>query len=258
MTSNNTILPPPPVSGMENFYAQSSPPSLFPYVGMNFGRLPPAPEASYQNLDDDTPIEPDDFFKIVVVLDESGSMHSIKENMRTSLNQLITEQKTITERPSKFTLVKFNEHVRRVIQNKLLDEVELLQENDYKPDGGTALFDAVGDTINWFRNEKNVLMIVVTDGQENSSRKYTNKKQITDTVAKMQNEQGWNYVYLSCDIATAEQGNNMGFATSTTSSNKVVRQEDFGQFISLQLNSAISTSRKSNVPVSSQLNHLSL
>jgi len=212
------------------------------------------PFSNRRNLDDDTPIESDDFFKIVVILDESRSMENIRESMRTSINQLITEQKMITERPAKFTLVKFNESVNRVIQNKTLDEIELLKEIDYRPNGGTALFDAIGNTIRWFRNEKNVLMVVVTDGQENASHKYTDKKQITEMVNNMQNEHGWNYVYLSCDLETAQQGNNMGFANSAGTSNCVVPQAGFGQFISSHLSSAITSSRVSNVPVSKQLN----
>ena len=52
------------------------------------------------------PVKHSDDFKIVVVLDESGSMSTIRNDMIKSLNDLIREQKQL-ERPCKFTLVKF-------------------------------------------------------------------------------------------------------------------------------------------------------
>jgi Mg-chelatase subunit ChlD len=129
---------------------------------------------------DNTPVDHTDNYKIVVVLDESGSMESIGAQMRKALDDLIKEQKQIKERPCNFTLVKFNNDVRRVVKNKSLSNVRDLTIEDYNPNGSTALYDAIGDTINWFRYERDVLMVIITDGQENASRKY--KK---DNITKM-------------------------------------------------------------------------
>ncbi len=115
------------------------------------------------------PVDSNNFFKIVIVLDESGSMESVKDSIRNSINDLIQEQKQIKSRPATFTLVKFNENVNRVIKNKPLDSVDLLTSVDYRPNGATALYDCIGDTIDWYRNEKVVLTVIVTDGQENGS-----------------------------------------------------------------------------------------
>lgn len=116
-----------------------------------------------------------------MVLDESGSMEAIKKDMLKSINDLITEQKQVKGRPATFTLVKFNDKVSRVIQNKSLDQVNVLTSEDYVPNGSTALYDAIGDTVNWFRNERDVLMVIVTDGQENASTNY-NKHNITQMI----------------------------------------------------------------------------
>ena len=114
------------------------------------------------------PVNHTDNFKIVVVLDESGSMGSVKHDMITALNDLIKEQKQIKDRPCNFTLVKFNDKITRVIKNCDLQEVSLLTSNDYTPGRTTALNDAIGDTVDWFRYEENVLMVIVTDGAENA------------------------------------------------------------------------------------------
>ena len=120
----------------------------------------------------------DDYFKIVMIIDESGSMEAIKDKIIKSINDLITEQKQVKERPSTFTLVKFNNTVNRIVKNKNLNDVVTLKSSDYIPSGTTALYDAIGDTIEWFKNEKDVLMVIVTDGQNNSSKNYT-KNQVS-------------------------------------------------------------------------------
>ena len=207
---------------------------------------------SYIN-NDDIPVTSDDFFKIVVILDESGSMQSIRNDMEKAINDLIMEQKQVTGRPTTFTLVKFNDHVNRVIKNKNLSDINLLTSEDYSPNGSTALYDAIGDTVNWFRNEKNVLMVIVTDGQENASRRY-DRNDISRMIEEKKTKNGWSYVYLSCDLNTFTQGNNIGLQQSPYTTNNVVNQADFGKYMSNNLNFAIKNFRTNGISVQSQLN----
>ena len=202
---------------------------------------------------DNTPVEHTEHFKIVVVLDESGSMNNIKNDMKNSLNSLIEEQKQVKNKPCNFTLVKFNNNVTRVINNIDIQEVSLLTDEDYVPDGTTALYDAVGDTMNWFRYERDVLLVVVTDGQNNASRFYK-KEQIMNMLKEKEDYANWTFVYLGCDLQTATQGSNMGFRTSKNASNCTVVQESYCQFISDDLNTAVKNYRKCGMSVQSQLN----
>jgi hypothetical protein len=78
-------------------------------------------------------------------------------------------------------LFKFNDGVKRVIENVNLKEVKNFTLEDYCPDRSTALYDAIGTTIEWFRYESDVLLVIITDGLENASTKY-NKKQIFDLL----------------------------------------------------------------------------
>lgn len=59
-------------------------------------------------------------------------------------------------------------------------------------------------------------MIVLTDGMENASRKYTHKSQIDDMITKQREEKGWKYLYLSCDIDTFAQGDSIGISNVHT------------------------------------------
>jgi len=193
-----------------------------------------------------------DDYKIVLILDESGSMGSIRQDMIRAINDLIGEQRTIN-RPCRFTLVKFNDHIQRVIANRNLKEVPLLDNNSYTPNGSTALYDAIGDTIDWFRYEENVLLVIVTDGYENASQVYRHKE-IKDALEEKNRNRGWTYVYLANDLSVAQQGNNLGCQRSAFSSNCQVNIESYGDFVLNDLNSAIKRSRLDGTSVQSVLN----
>lgn len=191
-------------------------------------------------------------YKIVLVLDESGSMNAISQDMVRSINDLIREQRTIN-RPCKFTLVKFNNHIQRVVANRDLNEVSLLDSISYTPNGSTALYDAIGDTIDWFRYEENVLLVIVTDGNENASQIYSHKE-IKDALQEKNRNRGWTYVYLANDLSVAKQGDSLGCQRSAFSSNCQVNIESYGDFVSNDLNSAIKKSRIDGTSVQSVLN----
>ena len=197
------------------------------------------------------PVKHTDDYKIVVILDESGSMQDIADEMISSLNGLIQEQKTIKDKICRFTLVKFNNNVTRVITNKKLKKIGKI--DDYKPCGGTALYDAIGETIDWFRYERDVTMIVITDGQENSSTQYR-KNKVMNMVKEKETYAGWNYVYLGCDLATASQGNTLGFKKCSKVSNCRVPKNKFHKFIAEDLNIALTNNRCCEMSIQSQLN----
>jgi hypothetical protein len=201
----------------------------------------------------EVPIEHTEGLKIVIILDESGSMSNIKHQIIISINDLIKEQRTIKGRPATLTLIKFNDHIDRIIKNKNLEQVELLSCNDYKPSGSTALFDAIGSTVNWFRYESDVLMVIVTDGLENASKDY-NRSMINQMLEEKKVHRNWSYVYLSNNLENAGQGLSMGIGTNAFCSNVVVNQDSYGSYISSKLNVAIGNLRSKGVSVQSQLN----
>ena len=173
--------------------------------------------------------------------------------MLDSLNDLIKEQKQVKGRPTTFTLIKFSDRVNTQIENKPLEETNILTSSDYTPNGSTALYDALGYTINRFRNERDVLLVIITDGQENASRDF-DKNYVTQKLQEKEKYNKWSYVYLYSDLNTFQQGNNMGFNSSPVCSNVQVSKDNYRSYISNNLNSALSKFRTQGVSIQSQLN----
>lgn len=130
-----------------------------------------------------------------------------------------------------------------------MHNINELNNDDYNPNGPTALYDAIGDTINWYRYEEDVLMVIVTDGMENASKRY-NHKQITNMLDEKEKFRGWTYVYLNNDINVARQGEMLGLNTSKNKSNITIDQLHFGDYISNNLNCAISNYRNNGISLS--------
>ena len=204
-----------------------------------------------------TPVKSVDGLKIVIVLDESGSMHLIRNDIIGSINAFIEGQRGVKTDVDgiepHFTLVKFNSNVNCVCENTLLSEVREFSQSDYTPAGSTALYDAVGDTIEWFNYETNVLMVIITDGEENASTKFTHSK-ITQMINEKKEFRGWSYVYLANDLSVARQGTSLGLGDSKFSSNVTRSSKMYGKFISDELNVALQNQRLNGVTVQSQLN----
>lgn len=158
--------------------------------------------------------------RIVCILDKSGSMINLRGTAIEQFNAFIRKQKGVSG-TADVTLCLFNESLRTVYENRSIQEVPELNDEDYLTEGGTALLDAVGTMVDRIRNqfteaEKNgedipdqVHFLIVTDGQENSSTEYVytidNGKKVRDNdrVKKMvdfvQNREGWIFTFIGCE-----------------------------------------------------------
>jgi uncharacterized protein YegL len=120
--------------------------------------------------------------RVVILLDRSSSMFSIKDEAISAFNEQIkTIQKDIEELPTKVTLVTFSTVVdEAMIWNQDARELTPISSEMYQPSGMTALFDAMGQTINRITQlpeatdpNTNFQIIVISDGAENNSKTYT-------------------------------------------------------------------------------------
>ena len=167
--------------------------------------------------------------QILLILDESQSMTDIQQGIIDSVNSFIKSQKELKEdsgSETTFTFLKFNQDVYTILSNVDLNSVRDLTKETYSPSGRTALFDAMGWgllELNVNLNEK-VIVVIVTDGQDNSSVIF-DKKEIFDLVSRRK-QQGWNFFYLSSDIDTFKQGEDLGLlSSSATTLNIQVKKE---------------------------------
>ena len=122
---------------------------------------------------------------IILLLDESGSMIHNRIEILQAVNNFVKDQQSKPEDGSTLSILMFNNKIRVLFNNKELKDVPKLTENDYYPDGMTALYDAIGNAIDDHAGRKRVLMVIVTDGQENSSKKY-NKHTIKQKIESRQ------------------------------------------------------------------------
>ena len=151
---------------------------------------------------------------VVMILDESGSMSGIRDDVIKSVNEFIDVQQKETSTNLLFTFVKFNDLVQTVLSKELIQNVPHITSEKYNPTGCTALFKAISDTIDVFENESDVIMVIVTDGQENASPKEYTREKIFNLISNHKNKNGWKFIYLSSDIDTFAQGVNLGFGSN--------------------------------------------
>ena len=141
----------------------------------------------------------------LIIIDESGSMQSIKKAAIDSVNETIqtirSAQKKHDDQEHFVSLVTFNDDVKTVYECVPVDEVKELTAENYQPDCCTALYDAMGISLNALRKkvaeDDKVLVTVVTDGYENASKEY-NGKAIKALVDELK-AKGWVFAYIGAN-----------------------------------------------------------
>ncbi len=88
----------------------------------------------------------------LIILDESGSMNSIKKNIINGFNELINSVKTIEkeflEQEHFISLISFNSKKNNVIHfTEPVSKIITINDNNYNPESSTPLFDAMGLSI---------------------------------------------------------------------------------------------------------------
>ena len=141
----------------------------------------------------------------LIIIDESGSMQSIKKAAIDSVNETIqtirSAQKKHEEQDHYVSLVTFNDDVKTIYECVPVDEVKELTAETYRPDCCTALYDAMGISLNALRKkvaeDDKVLVTVVTDGYENASKEYSGKaiKALVDELKT----KGWVFAYIGAN-----------------------------------------------------------
>lgn len=154
--------------------------------------------------------------QVAFLLDQTGSMVPRKEETILSFNQYVADLYKLPE-PVELTLTLFNSSKVDVRYKKAkLDEVVPLNKDTYIPDDATPLLDAIAKAVEEVGDEKRCIFIILTDGQENSSRDHT-KAQIKQLIEKKEGE-GWQFVFMGIGgMDSVDEATSMGIAVYTQS-----------------------------------------
>lgn len=158
--------------------------------------------------------------EILYLNDKSGSMANLRQAVINGFNEFVTDQK---QQPgeARLTHIQFDHILVQLYQAKPLADVPLLTGETYAPGGGTALYDAIGDTLEaegkriaeeqW---AEQVIVAINTDGDERDSRRYT-RQQINTMITHAQ-ANGWKFIFLAANQDAFATGATLGIAPQFT------------------------------------------
>lgn len=142
----------------------------------------------------------------LIILDASGSMCSIKTQTINGFNETVQTIKDAQykheDQEHLVSLVVFNSSSIDTVYDRVpVSDVKELNEDSYIPSRGTPLYDAMGGGLNALRPhakaEDRVLVTVLTDGEENSSKEYSGNA-IKAMVDELKGK-GWVFTYIGAN-----------------------------------------------------------
>lgn len=158
--------------------------------------------------------------EMLFILDRSGSMCGLETETIGGYNGLIEKQRHV-EGNAIVNTVLFDGEMN-VIHNRVpLEKVKPLTEKEYYARGCTALLDAVAKSVKHIRkvqkglpeDEKpeHTIVVITTDGEENSSREYTLDK-VKRLVKRMQEKHNWEFMFLGANIDAISAAGRIGIS----------------------------------------------
>lgn len=146
---------------------------------------------------------------VALLLDRSGSMNVNKVETISAVSQYIKSLKDTFK--GRFTLTQFDSGAIEILTQYNNARIKELPDfTSFDPRGSTPLLDAIGKTISEMDTEgfDNVIFVIVTDGQENSSHEYSTEaiKLLLEEKQKL----GWQVSYLGANVDAFTEAASLG------------------------------------------------
>ena len=158
--------------------------------------------------------------ELVFILDKSGSMGGLETDTIGGYNSMLAKQQEV-EGECHITTVLFDNNYELLHDRIDIKAVSPISEKEYKVGGSTALLDAIGRTIHKISNAQKhtaddyraekVMFVIITDGEENSSREYSAEK-IKAQIERQKEKYGWEFVFLGANIDAIETAGRFGIS----------------------------------------------
>ncbi len=158
--------------------------------------------------------------ELVFILDRSGSMSGLEKDTIGGFNSMLEKQKKM-DGECRITTVLFDNNYKLLHDRIDIKAVGPMTEKEYYVGGSTALLDAIGATIDKIASvQKNtaeeyradkVMFVIITDGEENSSREYSLEK-IRKMIGREKKKYGWEFIFLGANIDAVEAASRFGIS----------------------------------------------
>lgn len=154
---------------------------------------------------------------LTLILDRSGSIADIRESLLAGINQFLAGQAKEAGH-TRISLIRFDDQFETVWDRIPLSGATFLHSQDLVPRGRTALYDAIGLTLERTQEHlarlspanrpAQVIVAVFTDGQENASRRFT-RASLQDLISRCRNND-WQILFLASSLEALEDARDLG------------------------------------------------
>ncbi len=158
--------------------------------------------------------------ELVFILDKSGSMSGLEKDTIGGFNGMLQKQRE-AEGECRITTVLFDNRYELLHDRIDIRGVGAMTEKEYTVGGSTALLDAMGRTIRKIAavqehtaeecRAEEVIFVVITDGEENSSREFS-AGQVREMVKARKERDGWEFIFLGANIDAVETAGRFGIS----------------------------------------------
>lgn len=146
-------------------------------------------------------------------------------NFNEQLQSLREIEKEYPDQKHYVTLIQFNTGIETIFEDQPLEDIEELNNTTFQPRGGTALFDGIGEAVVSLRERRkkelrdrdtnSAFIMVLTDGEENSSMKFDQKK-LKGLVKRTNKKKNWEIAFLGASEESVMQAQAVGFSANQT------------------------------------------
>ncbi len=158
--------------------------------------------------------------ELVFILDKSGSMGGLEGDTIGGFNSMLGKQQAV-DGECRITTVLFDNQYELLHDRIDIRAVSPITEREYHVGGSTALLDAIGRTIRKVANAQKytaadyraskVMFVIITDGEENSSREYSSDK-VKQMIEQQKSQYDWEFVFLGANIDAVQTAGRFGIA----------------------------------------------